>query len=101
MKNRLVQLSKGNVEFRKPELSFSLEKLSGTAYPDRISKASVDVTSVNRVPVELVLHSSDPRVIVSKNVSVAVAGKISVDVDASGLVIGDEIQKKRSGSAAR
>ena len=52
----------------------------------------MDVTSVNRVPVELVLHSSDPRVIVSKNVSVAVAGKISVDVDASGLVIGDEIR---------
>ena len=92
MKSRLIQLSKGNIEYRVPEVRFGVEKLSGLLLPDRKAAFEVTVNSENNVPMHLFFYSQDARIRVSQPLSIGRTGKFTVEINTFGLVPNDRIR---------
>ncbi|MBR6321524.1 MAG: hypothetical protein IKR59_01530, partial [Lachnospiraceae bacterium] len=91
MKSRLIQLSRGNVEYRVPEVRFGVEKLSGILLPDRKAAYEVSVNSENGVPMHLFFYSQNPRIKVSQPLSIGKTGKFTVEINTYGLAADDRI----------
>ena len=91
MKNRLLQISKGNMVVPVPEIRASQDRLQGIVMPDKILQLSVDFVSENKVPLHLFFYAPDPRISVSKNINIAVNARLTVEINSRGLTLGDQM----------
>ena len=91
MRTRLLQLSKGQIEYLKPEVSLETEKLTGVALPGKKQTLEVNITSLNGVPMHLFFYSKNPRVSVFRQLSIGRSSKMTVTVDTNGLSLFDKI----------
>ena len=91
MKSRLIQLSRGNIEYRVPDVRFGVETLSGLLLQDRKAAFEVTVNSENNVPMHLFFFSQNPRIRVSQPLSIGRTGKFTVEINTVGLVPNDRI----------
>ena len=62
MKSRMLQLSKGNIEYRSPEVTFGAEILTGKLTANKRLVMEVGVLSANNEPMHLFFYSGNPRV---------------------------------------
>ena len=91
MKTRLLQLSKGTIEYRKPDIVFGTEELHGILLPDKKLSMDVSVSSQNRIPMHLFFFSENPRVRITQPLSVGYSGKLTVELNTVGLMPGDTL----------
>ena len=91
MRTRLLQLSKGQIEYLKPEVSLETEKLTGVALPGKKQTVEVNISSLNGVPMHLFFYSKNPRVSVFRQLSIGRSSKMTVTVDTNGLSLFDKI----------
>ncbi|MBR6405985.1 MAG: hypothetical protein IKS18_07340 [Lachnospiraceae bacterium] len=87
----MIQLSRGNIEYRVPDVRFGVETLSGLLLQDRKAAFEVTVNSENNVPMHLFFFSQNPRIRVSQPLSIGRTGKFTVEINTVGLVPNDRI----------
>ncbi len=92
MKSRLIQLSKGNIEYKVPKVVFGVSELQGILLPDRKTLYEVNVTSENNVPMHLFFYAQNPRIRVSQPLQIGRSGKFTVEISTYGLSVGDRLQ---------
>lgn len=92
MKNRLLQLQKGMIDTDRPVLELEKEALSGILPPDKRLSVDIGLKSLNRIPLHLFFYSTDPRIAVSRNVAVSTYAKLTVEIDTTGLCLGDRLE---------
>jgi len=94
MKSRMLQLSKGNIEYRTPAVTFGTEMLTGNLTPNKRLAMEVSVASANNVPMHLFFYSGNPRVKVSQPLSIGRTGKMNLEINTVGLTNGSRITGK-------
>ena len=85
MKVRVRQLAAGTIEYRKPEIVLNPAELSMTLQPGKKLSIDVTVSSANLVPLHLFPTADEPRIRISRPLTVARSVKLSVDVNTGGL----------------
>lgn len=94
MKSRMLQLSKGNIEYRSPEVTFGAEILTGKLTANKRLVMEVGVLSANNEPMHLFFYSGNPRVKVSQPLSIGRTGKMKMEVSTIGLPSGSRLTGK-------
>lgn len=94
MKSRMLQLSKGNIEYRTPAVTFGTDMLTGNLTPNKRLAMEVSVMSANNVPMHLFFYSRNPRVKVSQPLSIGKTGKMNLEINTIGLQSGSRITGK-------
>ncbi len=92
MKNRLLQILKGTIEYPTPRISYQADSLSGTLLPDKRMSIDMVFTSENNIPMHLFFYSHDPRVTVSQPLSIGKTGKVTIEISTEGMLPGDLLQ---------
>ena len=91
MKSRIRQLSAGTIEYSKPAISADPPALSMALLPGKKLSVDVTVASKNAVPVHVFPSAEEPRIHLSRTLSIARSVKLTVDVNTVGLKENDEL----------
>jgi|GEM_PF-2553000 len=91
MRSRLLQLTKGNVEYIAPDIELDTEKLTGTLGAGKRHEIDVNIISKNGVPMSLFFYADDSRIAVSQPLSVGRFGKLSVYINTFGADLYERI----------
>ena len=91
MRTRLLQLSKGQIEYLTPQVVLETEKLTGVALPGKKQTIEVNITSSNGVPMHIFFYSRNPRVSVYRQLSIGRSSKMSVTLNTVGLSLFDKV----------
>ena len=91
MKSRIRQLASGTIEYSKPAISVNPPALSMSLLPGKKLSLDVTISSSNAVPVHVFPCVEEPRIHLSRTLSIARSVKLTVDVNTVGLKENDEL----------